>query len=168
MVRIKASRWPFCHFSNGRCVLAHEGNIGGYLPGVGILLAPTTITNAPQTSDAVPAAGFDHLMLFLSYERGAAGGEVQLTLEVQAAADGNWYQQGAFAVGAVASGSDTVSAIQRQSVRYGATGASAETVAWGPIDLARGIEAWRVTYIETGDPAHPGDLGIAWTMTTDG
>lgn len=142
------------------------GNVIGYLPSGGRALAAVLITNAVQFTPAVPARGFDFLTIYIHYERGAANGEVTLELEVQDSLHLGWYQQSAFGVGGVASGADTASNIQRQTVAYGATAAGVEGTVWGPIEIRGTIEAWRIGYVETGVPGTPGDLGLDWQMDT--
>lgn len=143
------------------------GNVTGYLPSGGRALAAVLITNAVQFTDWIPARGFDFLTIFVHYQRGLAGGAVELQLEVQDSLHLGTYQQSAFGVGAVAAGADTASNIQRQDVTYGAVGAAAEGTVWGPIEIRGTIEAWRIGYVETGVPGTPGDLGLDWQMTAE-
>ena len=147
--------------------MAKDGNVTGFLPSGGRALAAGLITNAVQFTDWVPARGFDFLTIFIHYERGAAGGAVEMQLQVRDSLHLGTYQQSAFGVGAVAAGADTASNIQRQDGTYGAVAAGAEGTVWGPIEIRGNIEDWRIGYVETGVPGTPGDLGLDWQMTAE-
>jgi len=143
------------------------GNVTSYLPTTGRALAAVAITNAVQITPWVPARGFDFATIYIHYQRGAIGGAATLQLETQDSGYAGTYQQSAFGVGAVAVNVDTASNIQRQTVTYGGTAAAAEGAVWGPIEIRKTIEAWRIGYVETGVPGTPGILGLDWQMTAE-
>ena len=143
------------------------GNVTSYLPTTGRALAAGAITAAVQSTDWVPARGFDFLTIFVHYQRGAANGAVTMELETRDSGYAGTYQQSAFGVGGVAVNVDTASNIQRQTVTYGATAAAAEGTVWGPIEIRGTIESWRIGYVESGVPGTPGILGIDWQMTAE-
>ena len=108
----------------------------------------------------MPCAGFDTCTLFISYTRGGAGGDMQF--RVQASPDSTgavWHQGGIYAPGAVASGADTVSNLQREDIEYGSTDAGAETVIYGPFDI-HGTERLRIPCRESGAVGTPGTASI--------
>ncbi len=108
----------------------------------------------------MPCSGFNSVMLFITYTRGAAGGDMQFKVEGSPVSSGDsWFQQGLYAAGTVASGADVVSNVQREEVEYGSTGATAEKVMFGPIDI-RGCERLRIPAQESGVAGTPGTAAI--------
>ena len=101
-----------------------------------------------DTPTEVACAGFDWVMLYFTYTRGAAGGAMDFYMDVSpysanVAGVEDWFNQSAYAVGAVVAGADTTSAVQREIVTYGSTAGAAEMWAFGPVrldgvDMARG------------------------------
>lgn len=115
--------------------------------------------------DAAPLAmaipGFEFGALYISYTRGAAGGDMRFRIEVNPdAVGGTWYRGGIYESGTVASGSDTISNLQRETIEYGSTGAGAETVIYGPFEIRGVVERIRVACAESGDTNNPGTCEI--------
>ena len=109
----------------------------------------------------MPCPGFDVVTLFISYTRGGAGGAMQFRVEANPDATGGaWYRAGLYSPGAVASGADSLSNLQRESVEYGSTAAGAQTVIYGPVELRGGVERLRVACAESGAVGTPGTVGI--------
>ena len=107
----------------------------------------------------------EFVTLYITYERGAAGGAVTFKIEVspRTVDDGtleDWYQASILAGGAVAGNADTTSLTQREAVEYGATGAGAETFVYGPIELRSTVERIRVPCAESGVVGTPGTVQI--------
>lgn len=114
--------------------------------------------DAAPTEMACP--GFESCTLYISYTRAAAGGDMRFRIDVSPNSTGTvWHRASIYAPGAVASGSDTVSNLQRDAVEYGSTAAGAETVVYGPLDI-RGSERLRVACAESGAVATPGTVSI--------
>ena len=110
-------------------------------------------------------AGFNWVTLYLTYIRDAAGGAMDFQVQISPySADvvgvEDWFPQSAYAVGAVAAGVDTTSAIQRELVTYSSTAAGAETWSYGPVYLEGTVERIRVRTRESGVAANPGDCHI--------
>jgi len=115
--------------------------------------------DATPTEMACP--GFQFVTLYISYTRGAAGGDMQFRIEANPdAAAGTWYRGGLYAAGAVASGGDSLSNLQREDVEYGSTAAGAETVIYGPLEIRGGMERLRVPCAESGAVGTPGTVSI--------
>ena len=109
----------------------------------------------------MPCPGFDHVTLFINYTRGGAGGDMQFRLEANADASGGTWQRGAvYSPGAVASGADTLSNLQRDTIEYGSTAAGVEGVVYGPLQLRGGVERLRVACAESGAVGTPGTCQI--------
>lgn len=114
--------------------------------------------------DAAPSElacpGFETVTLFFTYTRGAAGGAFGFKIELSPNfAGATWHQAALYDAGAVASGADSASNIQRESIVYGSTAAGAEGFAYGPFAL-NGVERIRVAAHETGVVGTPGTLGV--------
>ena len=114
--------------------------------------------------DAAPlemhCAGFDTCTLFISYTRGGAGGDMQFRVQASPDSAGAvWHRSGIYAPGAVASGADTVSNLQREDVEYGSTAAGAETVIYGPFAI-QGAARLRIPCCESGAVGTPGTASI--------
>ena len=114
--------------------------------------------------DAAPiemhCAGFETCILFITYARGGAGGDMQFRVEVSPDSTvAVWHRGGVYAPGTPASGTDVVSNLQRESVEYGSTGAGRESVVYGPFDL-RGAARLRVPCRESGAIGTPGTSAI--------
>lgn len=115
------------------------------------------------TPTEMPCPGFGFVTLRIDYTRGAVGGDCQFKLEGshQSALDSPVFGQGsAFVTGTVASGSDTVSNLQREEIEYGSTGAAIESITFGPIALRSGLELLRIPAQESGVVGTPGTLAI--------
>lgn len=114
------------------------------------------------------AFGMEKVLVYLAYTRAAAGGDVQFRVEIspyttdaQAPAGmPAWFRASVFAAGAVASGADTVSNLQREDVEYGSTAAGQEAVVYGPLDLGQCVERIRVPCAESGAVGTPGSIGV--------
>ena len=108
----------------------------------------------------MPCPGFKTCTLFVSYTRAAAGGDVTLHVEASPdAAGATWHRVTVYDPGAVASGADTTSNLQRENLEYGSTGAGAEEFIYGPFEI-HGAERLRVACAETGAIANPGTVSI--------
>lgn len=115
-------------------------------------------------------AGARWMLISFTYTRGAAGGAVDWQLETSIysivgnvpAGAGEWQNETARAVGAVALGADTQSEIQQNYSTYGSQGAAAETFTVGPFELGYVVERIRIPARESadGDVQAPGDLQI--------
>lgn len=114
------------------------------------------------------SAGMSSVMLYFRYTRGAAGGDMQYRIELSPyAADAiavantaTWARATVFSAGAVVSGADTLSNIQRGETEFGSSGAAAEDWVYGPIDLANTTERMRVSCSESGAEGTPGSCSI--------
>jgi len=147
-------------------------------PNTPALFASDLRIQEARASAALPAAGafdasptelvcadMEFVLLYITYTRAGAGGAVTFKVEVspRTADDAtleDWYQAGILAGGAVAAGSDTTSAIQREEVEYQATGAGAETFVYGPIELRSNVERIRIPCAESGAVGTPGTVQI--------
>jgi hypothetical protein len=114
--------------------------------------------------DAAPTemhcVGFETCALFISYTRAGVGGDMQFRVEVSPDSTGAvWHRSSLYAPGAVASGADSVSNLQREDVEYGSTAAGLEAVMYGPFDL-RGASRMRVPCCESGAVGTPGTAAI--------
>lgn len=113
------------------------------------------------TPVVMDASEFEVVSFYCKYTRGAAGGRVRLKIEVSPESSGsNWYQVSTIAIGTVTPGADSVSAIQREAVEYGATGAGAEAFVYGPVGLGRTIHRVRIAAAESGVVGTPGTAEI--------
>ena len=145
-----------------------------------------TIVN-PQTiraAAALPAAGaWDAaptafviainrtVTLWFAYTRGAVGGAFDFQIQTSpygavVAGVENWFDQSVYQPGAVGGGADVMSSVQREYVRYIATGAAAEDFVFGPVTLSGDIERFRVRARESGVVGTPGTLQIIGTVFT--
>ena len=110
-----------------------------------------------------------HLTLFFTYTRGAAGGAFDWQLEatplsIDALAPTGaaiWHTEAIFAAGAVALGADTQDNVQRDYQTYGSQGAAAEDFSFD-IALDGNVERYRVLARESADGVvgTPGTLQI--------
>jgi len=128
--------------------------------------AAAVITAIAQYTSWVSCQDKEWLQFYLTYERGAAGGIVEFQVQYRLSRLLGTYTQSALSVGAVASGADTTSLLQREWIRYGATAAGVEGFVYGPIQLGGCVEDFRVGFLESaaGVPLTPGNLGIAVQM----
>ena len=119
--------------------------------------------------DAAPTelacAGWGWVTFYFSYTRGAAGGDMRFRVELSPysadiAGVEDWFQATVFSAGAVASGADTVSNIQRNDTEYGSTAAAIENFVYGPLDLKGTVERIRVACAESGVVGTPGAAHI--------
>jgi hypothetical protein len=114
----------------------------------------------------VACPGFDNAVLYLIYRRAAAGGAVNLRVEVSprsanlVGAIADWYQTSLYAAAAIVAGADATSAMQREDITYQAVTANVESWVYGPFSLAYGVERIRVAGRETGAIANPGSLEV--------
>ena len=143
---------------------------------------PVTNPVTIRASAALPAAGaydatplevavasIDWITFYIAYTRGGAGGDMRFRIQwspyaATVAGVENWFTGGLFAAGAVASGADSVSNLQREAIEYGSTGAGAETVIYGPLEIRGTIERLRVAYAESGAVGTPGTTHIVAVM----
>lgn len=122
--------------------------------------------------DAAPTesfcSGVDFITLSLTYTQGAAGGSFDIQVQgsiysvvaLVPAGAGEWGDESAIAVGAVAGGADTQVDFQAAFSRFDPVGAAAETIVIGPIRLARTYERLRIPAREVGAVGTPGTLAI--------
>lgn len=113
----------------------------------------------------VACAGFNWVMFYFTYTRGAAGGAMDFQIHTSPysadiAGVEDWFFQSVYAAGAVAVNVDTTSNIQRELVTYGATAAAAETFNYGPVSLDGTVERIRIRCRESGITATPGTTHI--------
>jgi hypothetical protein len=118
-----------------------------------------------DTPTEIACAGFDWVMLYFTYTRGAANGAMDFQPQVSPysadlAGVEDWFTQSIYAGGAVVAGADTTSNVQRELVTYGSTGAAAEMFVYGPVRLDGTIERIRITTRESGVASNPGDCHI--------
>jgi len=113
------------------------------------------------TPTEVSCAGFNWVMFYNTYTRGAAGGAMDFQAHsspyaVDQAGVEDWFYQSIYGAGAVAAGADTTSNVQRELITYGSTAAGAETFVYGPVRLDGTVERLRVRCRESGVTATPG------------
>lgn len=141
-------------------------------------LTPYEPLQTLRASAALPAAGaydaaptehfavdFDYVALFMTYTRGAAGGAFVMRMQFSPYAEApvsgeEWFDIAAYDIGLVALNADTLSTIQRETIQYGATGATAETTIYGPVNLSRTVQRLRILAAEIGDVDNPGTLEV--------
>lgn len=111
---------------------------------------------------AIQCPGFKRVTFYVTYTRGGAGGAVDFKVEAKRAPTSLtvWHQLAQYSSGALTAGTDTTSNVQREEVRYQATGAAAERFVFGPIDLEGTVEQIRVSCQESGAVATPGTCEI--------
>ncbi len=113
----------------------------------------------------MPCPSLDWVNFYLSYTRGAAGGDMQFRVEispysVDRAGVEDWFQAALYAPGAVVSGGDSLSNLQRQSIEYGSTAGAIESVVYGPVALLKTTERVRIVCAESGALGTPGTAHI--------
>ncbi len=117
------------------------------------------------TPTEMPCPYADHVTFYITYTRGAAGGDAQFRVELspyssdQAGVE-DWFRASVFAAGVVVSGADTLSNLQRGSVEYGSTAAGAENVVYGPLSLRKTAERIRFVAAESGVLGTPGTMHV--------
>ena len=132
--------------------------VAATLPPLGVGVIAIVIEVAP--------AGFDWVMQYFTYTQAAVGGAVDFQMQVSpytvdSLVVENWFSQSAYAVGAVVTGADTTSTIQRELVTYGSTVAgAAQMFTYGPVRLDGTVERLRIRTRESGVTASPGDCHI--------
>ena len=108
--------------------------------------------------------GFDYVILFMTYTRGAAGGAFTIRPEFSPYASDtagfNWFRNSLYDPDAVVAGSDSTSEFQAEDIKYTSTAAGDESVIYGPILLAGGIQRMRIPAAESGQVGDPGGLEI--------
>ncbi len=117
------------------------------------------------TPTEVACAGFNWVMFYFTYTRGAANGAMDFQIHTSpysadVAGVEDWFYQSVYAAGAVAVNVDTTSNIQRELVTSGATAAGAETFNYGPVSLDGTVERIRIRCRESGVAGTPGDVHI--------
>ena len=142
------------------------------VPGLSKIVTLRAYGALPAASawDAAPieafCPGFERAVLYLAYRRAAAGGAVNLRVEVSprtinlVGAPTDWYQTSLYSAAAVVAGADSSSRFQREDLLYQATGAAVESWVYGPFDIAYGVARIRVAARETGAIANPGSLEV--------
>ena len=111
---------------------------------------------------AMQCSDFDSVTFYISYIEGAvAGGSVDLRIDVSPDVAGAvWHQSTLYGAGVVVGGADSVSAFQREEIRYDPTGVALEYWVYGPIRLSGTAERIRVAAQEVGQVATPGNCEI--------
>jgi hypothetical protein len=119
--------------------------------------------------DATPTEmfcpGFKRVTLFGEYTRGGAGGAVNLKIEGSPVGTGDvWHTLTQYSGAVLALGSDSVSGVQREVLKYGSTGAAIEkfTVT---VDLNGAVERLRVNCAESGAVGTPGTVKVTAKFT---
>lgn len=116
----------------------------------------------------MPCPYFDNVTLNFTYTRGGAAGafdfQIQLSpysvaANVPAGAQ-EWETESMYSGGILAAGVDTQNRVQRGYETYQATGAAAESFAYGPIELNGTFERLRINARESGNIAAPGTVQI--------
>ena len=110
--------------------------------------------------------------LSFSYLRGAAGGAFDFEVSISPysvvanmpAGMQEWTVMTLYESGALAAGVDTNGLVQREHLTYQATGAAAEGLAFGPIQLNETAERIRIRARESGVVGTPGSLGIVLVL----
>lgn len=113
------------------------------------------------TPTEIQCSDFGYVTLYMSYQRGAVGGAVDLRVEVSPDVTGAvWHRLSVTAVGAVAAGVDVTSLVQAGDFSFTPTGANREYITYGPIDLQGTAERITVAAQETGVVGNPGSCEI--------
>ncbi len=117
------------------------------------------------TPTEMPCPYMDWVTFYISYTRGAAGGDMAFRVElspysVDRAGVEDWFRASLYAAGAVASGADSLSNLQRNAVEYGSTGAAIENAIYGPIAMLKTAERARIVCAESGVAGTPGTAHI--------
>ena len=122
--------------------------------------ADAILTAAAVLSDWISCQDKDWLLFYMTYTEAAAGGIVEFQIRYRPSRYLGSYEQTALAVGAVASGADTVSLLQQEWMRYGGTAVAAETFMYGPISLRGCVEDFQLVCLESaaGNPLNPGNF----------
>jgi len=123
-----------------------------------------TLTQAYVASDAFLCLEYDFYTLLIDYKRAGAGGAVSWKVEFSLDGD-DWYQSSVYDSGAVASGSDTTSAVQREEFEYGGTANEAEYFPFGPIEIDQFAKWMRISVMESGEQVSEGDCGVKVVLT---
>lgn len=132
------------------------------------------LTAAWVDGNEIVVAGAGSIMLQLTYTRGEAGVGLEFYIETSIysiaanvpAGAGEWARESIYQAGAVVAGVDTDSLRQRTYESYTATGAAAETFAYGPIELSRVNERLRMAAREVLDPQAFGSLVVVGELYT--
>jgi len=129
--------------------------------------------------DATPTAffvsGADSMAVHLTYTQGAAGGAVDIQLQLSPysiaalvpAGASEWIDQTLYAPGAVAGGADSQSLAQAEYVTFDPTTANAEGITFSPVALSGVFERCRVRARESpvsGVVGTPGTAAIVVTL----
>lgn len=141
--------------------------------------------NTARASAALPAAGAwdatpteffisgaDSMGVHVTYTQGAAGGAVDVQLQLSPyslaalvpAGASEWITQTLYSSGPVAGGADTQSLIQAEYVTFDPTTANAEGVTFSPVALDGLFERCRVRARESGVVQTPGTAAIVVTL----
>lgn len=139
-------------------------------------LRPVAALPAAGAWDAAPAefaiAGYDLITVYGTYERGGAGGAVDVQAEASPyAADlvapaPSWFMQSLLAAGVLAAGADVQSREQREFVTYQATAAGLENFVVGVL-RGEGVERIRLRCRESGAVATPGNMTLTAVGSMD-
>jgi len=126
--------------------------------------------------DAAPTeffiSGADSLGVHLTYTQGAAGGAVDVQLQLSPysvaalvpAGANEWETQTLYSAGVVVGGADTQSLMQAEYVTFDPVTAAAESVAFAPVALNGLFERCRVQARESGVVGTPGTAAIVVTL----
>ncbi len=113
----------------------------------------------------MPCPSLDWVTFYISYTRGAAGGDMQFRVELSPysadrAGVEDWFRASLYAGGPVGSGADSLSNLQRNAIEYGSGGAGIENVIYGPIAILKTAERARISCAESGAVGTPGTAHI--------
>ncbi len=117
------------------------------------------------TPTEMPCPYADWVTFYISYTRGAAGGDMQFIVELSPYSEDragveDWFRASLYAAGAVVSAADSLSNLQRNAIEYGSQGAAIENVVYGPIALLKTAGRARISCAESGAVGTPGTAHI--------
>ena len=132
------------------------------------------LTGAFVNGNTIVTAGAGSIVFQITYTPGGAGQELNFYVETSIysiagnvpAGAGEWARESIYQPGAVVTGVDTESLMQREFESYTATGAAAETFVYGPVELGHVIERLRMAALEAGDPQEFGSLIVVAELYT--
>lgn len=121
------------------------------------------LTTTYVSTDEILCKEYDYLYLLFYYRRKNASGALKYKIEYSLD-NVTWYQSTIYEGGAVTSGSDTESEVQREEFVYGGTGVPAETFVHGPIEINQSANYLRVAVLEDSQ-GDEGDCGLDVVLT---
>jgi len=138
-----------------------EGATTGFLNSRVVVRAIAALPAAGAYVDSaqIPCAGFSSLMLYLSYERGAALGSVAFFLSAVNATAALTYPQTVLQGGGMVAGATSNNNLQAVRQLWSSTAAGAERFVYGPIAIPNNVEAIVLSCAEVGVVGTPGAFG---------